>query len=381
MPNPKNFNTRDDFMKACVPVVIKEGTAKDGDQAVAICSSMWRRRNQKMDDTAIETKNFGGKIIEVKQHDRNGVAVGIVAGHIAAWAPDIGGIYGIPDKFHKGAFLRSIDEHVSRNNRPVRLRDMHGRTIGGFPIDTVHEDDIGLFGVGEINLEVQQGKEAFSLARQGILTDFSIGFIAKHDDISGGQRDIFQADVMEGSIVDEPINRGAQVTEVKSAVVRFQDLPLADRTHGWDKKSAADRAKLFASEEQKKAFIWVKDGEFKLLITDIVDGEMKVVPRAIFEAAINIQRGDVEIPDDDLPDVVRHLERYFAKMGVVSPFAIVENHCFGMDEVKSFDRRDLERALIGSGLFSQKAAKVVASRYTEPTYNQIVETLRTIRFG
>jgi len=42
MPSPpKDGESRDDFIGRCVPVVLEDGTAKDQDQAVAICSSMY----------------------------------------------------------------------------------------------------------------------------------------------------------------------------------------------------------------------------------------------------------------------------------------------------------------------------------------------------
>lgn len=46
MPNPKSYKTEKDFMAACIPVVLKEGTAKSNDQAVAVCSSMWQHRSK-----------------------------------------------------------------------------------------------------------------------------------------------------------------------------------------------------------------------------------------------------------------------------------------------------------------------------------------------
>jgi HK97 family phage prohead protease len=167
---------------------------------------------------ALEVAVWGpsGRQLEVKQEERNGVPVGIVAGYIATWDPDTGGIFGMPDQFVEGAFAASIEEHRSRGNRQVRLKDHHGRTIGGFPIATVKEDSIGLFGRGEINLETQLGREAFSLARQGVLSDFSVGFVALDDAVEGDIRRITKADLIEGSIVDEPANRAAKITEVKS---------------------------------------------------------------------------------------------------------------------------------------------------------------------
>lgn len=47
MPNPKNYSSKEEFMDVCIPMVQREGTAKDPKQAVAICHSMWARRNKK----------------------------------------------------------------------------------------------------------------------------------------------------------------------------------------------------------------------------------------------------------------------------------------------------------------------------------------------
>lgn len=47
MPDPKKFDTWDDFRKVCIPMVIKDGTAKDAGQAFKICQNMWKNRNKK----------------------------------------------------------------------------------------------------------------------------------------------------------------------------------------------------------------------------------------------------------------------------------------------------------------------------------------------
>jgi hypothetical protein len=41
MPTPRKGEKRSAFVSRCVPIVIDEGTAKNPDQAVAICNSMW----------------------------------------------------------------------------------------------------------------------------------------------------------------------------------------------------------------------------------------------------------------------------------------------------------------------------------------------------
>lgn len=45
MPMPHAGESEKDFVTRCVPIVIAEGTARDGAQAAAICHSMYQNRN------------------------------------------------------------------------------------------------------------------------------------------------------------------------------------------------------------------------------------------------------------------------------------------------------------------------------------------------
>lgn len=161
----------------------------------------------------IEVKHIGGVILDTKQEERNGVPVGLISGYIATWDKDRG-----DDKFIRGAFLDSIEAHKRRNNRQVRFKDNHWRTIGGFPINTVHEDEKGLFGIAEVNLDIQQGRELFSLAKQKVITDFSIGFNVVEFQIKDSTRLIEKANIWEGSATDEPMNIEANIIDVKSGL-------------------------------------------------------------------------------------------------------------------------------------------------------------------
>ena len=124
----------------------------------------------------IDNKRLGGHYTEVKQEEVNGVTIGIIAGYIATWDLDRGNFFH-KDQFVKGAFAESIQEFKEKRRMP-RFKDHHGRTIGGWRFETLREDNIGLFGEAEVNLDVQQGREVFSMAKQGVLTDFSVGFTA-----------------------------------------------------------------------------------------------------------------------------------------------------------------------------------------------------------
>lgn len=333
--------------------------------------------------TPAETKHIGGNVVEVKQEDRNGIPIGIVKGYIATWDIDRGDWTGTKDQFVRGAFSKSLAEHREKR-RPIRLKDHHGRTVGGFPIDSVFEDDRGLFGVGEINLEVQQGREAFSLAKQGVLSDFSIGFSIVDSSIDNELRSITEAVVWEGSIVDEPMNPHANITEVKS-VVPYQDLPLAEQDREWDGDAAIGRLREFTdstdepSPTYRRGFLWYDRedaenfGAYKMPIADVIEGRLTAVPRGIFAAAAAMAgaRGGVDIPDTEREGVIAHIERYYEKMDLPSPFDAggeemdTDKQLHMVEDVKSWTRRDIEKALKQSGLFSKTAAKSLASRFAE----------------
>ena len=86
MPTPGADESREDFVERCIPIVLEDGTAKDSDQAVAICNSMWEEREEKghrMDnalktvsrsDTELRVGNyivlFGGRDLEGIASDR-----------------------------------------------------------------------------------------------------------------------------------------------------------------------------------------------------------------------------------------------------------------------------------------------------------------------
>lgn len=325
----------------------------------------------------IEQKVFKKPQIRYKIEDRNGIPIGIVEGYISTWDVDRGDGW-VSDQFIKGCFSESIQEHLDKN-RQVRLKDHHGRTIGGFPPETLREDDRGLFGRGEINLEVQQGKEIYMLAKQGVITDFSIGFTSLEDSESDGVRQITKAIIWEGSMVDEPMNPEANIISVKEAIP-FRDLPLASEDREWDAEEADKRVREFTGSEDepteryKNAFLWydraneLEFGAYKLPIADIVDGELKAVPRAIFAAAaaMNGARGGVDIPDDERQPVMNSIDRYYDKMGRESPFEDKAMEEDDEDKITSEDmedmtKRDLEKALQDGKAFTRKASKIVVS--------------------
>lgn len=118
------------------------------------------------------------------------------------------------------------------------------------------------------------------------------------------------------------------------AVTTFQDLPIADRDHDWDGAAAEKRVRDWAGAEDepnqkyRDAHVWY-DAEkkqnftaYKLLIADVVDGRLEVVPRGLMAAGNVMQggRGGADLPKEDVDRVKNHLAKYYKKMGDAPPW-------------------------------------------------------------
>ncbi len=152
------------------------------------------------------------KLYEEKQGAGN---FGYIEGYASTFEKDRGG-----DEILPGAFRSTIKRHKKSDDRMIRMYFQHNgmEVIGGFPIDQVKEDKKGLKVVGQINLDVQRGREVYSLAKQGVLSDMSIGYSVKDYDYDKMSGTTFLKDIelWEISIVNEPMNASANILAVKS---------------------------------------------------------------------------------------------------------------------------------------------------------------------
>jgi hypothetical protein len=118
------------------------------------------------------------------------------------------------------------------------------------------------------------------------------------------------------------------------SVTTFQDLPLADRDRKWDGDAAEKRVRKWAGAEEepnakyRDAHVWYdsdkKDNytSYKLLIADVVDEKLEVVPRGVMAAGAVMDgaRGGIDLPKDDIERVKSHLAKYYEKMGEEPPW-------------------------------------------------------------
>jgi hypothetical protein len=117
-------------------------------------------------------------------------------------------------------------------------------------------------------------------------------------------------------------------------VSTFNDFPLADSDRPWDGSAAEKRVRAWSGADSKptadyrRAHVWYDKEKadnftaYKLLIADVIDGELKVVPRAVMAAGavMDGSRGGVDLPKADVSRVKAHLERYYRKMGRDAPW-------------------------------------------------------------
>lgn len=150
---------------------------------------------------------------EVKEVEHNGQRFGIISGYASTY----GNVDRVRDKVMPGAFTKSVKRYLS-DSRPIKMYYQHDskEVIGAFRPEFIREDVDGLFVQGELNLDVQKGREVYALARQGVLTDLSIGYTVKDSDVKNGIRELKEVELWEISVVSEPANPKARITQVKT---------------------------------------------------------------------------------------------------------------------------------------------------------------------
>ena len=119
------------------------------------------------------------------------------------------------DRLMPGCFAKTIQENAGR----IKVCRQHDSwDVIGKPLE-LKEDEIGLFTRSHIS-KTQSGDEVLELARDGVLTEMSIGYRLVPDKFTEndwGGYDIYELRLMEYSPVTWAANPLARITGVKSA--------------------------------------------------------------------------------------------------------------------------------------------------------------------
>lgn len=267
-------------------------------------------------------------MLEVKALDD---AAGTFSGYLAVFNNvDQGG-----DIIQQGAFAKSLADlqtkQRSRKSRyvlPIFWSHMPEEPLGGFV--EASEDSHGLYVKGELDLDIEQGRRAYSGLKRGYLSGMSIGYITVKQSYENGARVLKELRLLEGSLTAIPMNEEAQVASVKSATGKVT-WPLGERDAAWDNGAAHQRIVAWATDESdnvdtakmQSVHFYSPDGdaaenisEYKLLFCDVADGgEVKAMPRGI-EACAGAHGVDAttSISDSEKATIRNKISAYYKKM-------------------------------------------------------------------
>jgi Escherichia/Staphylococcus phage prohead protease len=247
--------------------------------------------------------------------------------------------------------------------------------------------------------------------QRGDIDQMSFGFKAREDswrdtDKASGLpiRDLLRADLFDVSVVTFPAYpvttaevralarfaaEGRERIELPSlgelrSVAAMQDFPLAPRDRAWSASEAEARIRSKTGAEDApnasyaRCFMW-HDADnadnftaYKLLYCDVIDDEIRAVPRGIFAIAgvLNGARGGADLAGEE-DDVKSLVERWYGKMrkafdddSIQVPWAennSVRNDIPGLGELPAAALRalaELDPAEVGEELIEQVRAEL-----------------------
>lgn len=129
------------------------------------------------------------------------------------YASKFGGVDAYGDTIIKGAY----EDTLKDRERPVRMRWNHfGPVIGKF--EEIGEDEIGLKVKGSLTPGHSVAEDAYASLKHGAVDGLSIGFRVSEDGAEKndhGGFDLKEIDLVEISVVEEPADLGATISDVK----------------------------------------------------------------------------------------------------------------------------------------------------------------------
>lgn len=117
-----------------------------------------------------------------------------------------------------GAFTKSLQRWRSQQQMPKMLWQHDPKTPIGIWQD-IREDGYGLLVKGKLLLDIQQGREAYTLLKSGVVDGLSIGYDVIKAQRQDQRRILQEIELHEISLVTFAANPAARVTACKQAKV------------------------------------------------------------------------------------------------------------------------------------------------------------------
>ena len=130
-------------------------------------------------------------------------------------------VFNIEDSYKDIILPKSFNNTLKNRNiqKEVKLLWQHSpeEPIGYF--ETIKEDSVGLYVEGQLMLDVERGREAYSLIKSGAVSGLSIGYNVKqaYKNEKSGVRVIGEVDLWEISVVTFPANKLSNITFIKNS--------------------------------------------------------------------------------------------------------------------------------------------------------------------
>lgn len=172
-------------------------------------------------------------------------------GEFEGYASVFGGVDSYGDTIEAGAFRKTLEDR----ERPVRLRWNHFGPVIGKWVELM-EDSNGLFVRGQLTPGHSVASDVKASLQHGAIDGLSIGFMmGDYDEKESGGRNIRSVKLVEISVVEEPADLSARISNIKSAVAeaeRLADIELILRDAGLSRAEATalvSRVKSIAHSE------------------------------------------------------------------------------------------------------------------------------------
>lgn len=202
----------------------------------------------------------------------------------------------------QGAFKKSLSDRAAKGKKfPFLYQHDQTRPIG--VIDKITEDENGLLIDVQLNMEVQDAREAAALIKQGAINGLSIGFdIIKADMDAKGVRVIKEARLWEVSAVTFPCNEQAVIDSIKS---QFEDnatehLEVAEEATTEESPMAEPKIKDLVNSIRDRVKDSLNKSDWDLLLSSLdslVDEEDLDVEEVADEVTDGDTSADVEGTD------------------------------------------------------------------------------------
>lgn len=289
-----------------------------------------------------------GREVEYKSFHFRVKSVDEDQGRITGYLSTFGNVDLQKDRVLAGAFKKTLQEAYARkaNGRKYLFAAlwMHDveQPIGGF-IDA-EEDSEGLLVTAELDISVNAAgipnnpiaTMVFSGFKAGFIDEMSMGYLAIQKEYEAGVRNLKEVALLEGSAIVMLMAANPEALVPASGVKSMQikgasgktTWALADRDLAWDGEAAHNAIVEKATKEDgtldealmKSVHFWFDDsapdkiGSYKLLFCDVIDGNIKAIPRGIFACTGGHGLAVADIPEGDVAGVQAKIATYYKRM-------------------------------------------------------------------